>query len=1087
MQHIRLVRDAAAVIAFAVLSVPVAAQTATVSGRVTDSTGAVVPGTSITITNVATGVARKVAANSEGYYTVPLLPPGEYRVAVEQQGFKTIQRSGIVLEVDQRAQLDFTLEVGAVTEQIEVTAAVVQLNTSEASQGQVIENQRIVDMPLNGRNYNQLALLSAGTVQPAPGSRYGGFSSGGMRITQNNFMLDGVDNNGIELAGAQRRGEMVQPSIDAIQEFKVQTNAYAAEYGRAMGSVVNVTLKSGTNDLHGSVFEFLRNEKLDAKNFFDPPDKPKPSFKRNQYGLSLGGPVYIPRLFNGRNRVFFFGDYEATKVRESSTTSSTLPTTLMRSGDFSELLAQRNLAITDPQSRSPFPGNLIPSSRIDPLARNLVTLYPAPQNSSLSANFIYQAPVTQDHQRWDFKSDVNIGGRDNVSWRLSKQDEDNPAVPALPGPAIGNNAYDWITEGYNTGATWNHIWTPNLIMSIRGGWNFALFKRDNPKWLNGELLNRKYGIKGGNDTIPGGMSQMGITGYRQIGIGGFNPVDRDSQNRQLAADATWTTGRHTVKFGTSILKSQNNIYNIRLDIGNYTFNGRFTRDGMADFLLGMASTYAWSSPIQVDLRSANLGWFLQDDWKVTPNLTVNLGARYELVLPFIDKYDRIGIFDTYTDPNHPRLIYGGAEGKDRFNRAMYATDTNNIMPRIGFAWRVRHRTVVRAGYGIFYAYLEPFGDAEYLIGNPPNAYGVSLASSATVPAVLLKNGPPEGSLELRRATGLTFVSYERHSDIGNGQQWNLNIQRELARDWLFEIGYSGSKGTHLLMRYEDNYSPPGPGNLNEKRRYKSAEIPGTDIVTSPLGPVYGYHNNANSIYHALLAKVEKRFSGGFTLLTSYSFSKAIGDTCGNAAAGNTTGCGYQDVRNLRLERSIDNQDIPHRFVASGIYDLPFGRGRKWGSAMPAAFDALAGGWSLGSIVVWTSGEPYSITVSGNPANIGDRLIVNRPNIVGDPAAGERTLDRDFNIAAFVPNNQYEIGNAGRNIMRNRSEFNWDFSALKNFEVTERLRLQCRFEGFHFSNTPRFGQPAAVIGISGFGRITGAGTPRNLQFGAKLIW
>lgn len=1065
----------------------VSAQTAQVIGRVSDATGAVVPATSITITNIATNLSRTAQTNTDGYYTVPLLPPGEYTISVEQRGFKPITRSGITLEVDQRAEFDFILEIGTMSEKILVTADALQLNTVEASQGQVIENRRIVDMPLNGRDYTQLALLSAGTVQSASGSRYGGFSSGGQRVTQNNFMLDGIDNNPNELAGAQRRSEMVQPSIDAIQEFKVQTNSYAAEYGRAMGSVVNVTLKSGTNDLHGSAFEFLRNEKLDAKNFFDPPTKAKPPFKRNQYGLSLGGPVFIPKLFDGRNRVFFFGDFETGKVRESSTTTSTIPSLRMRSGDFGELLTASNKKITDPSTKQPFPNNLIPSSRFDPLAQTLIALYPSPQNSSLAANYLVNSPVKVDTMRWDFKTDLNIGTKDTMNWRLSKMDTSNPAVLPLPAPAFGGGPYDWITEGYNTGATWNHIWNPNLIMSIRSGWNFSLFKRDNPAETNGELFNQKYGIKGGNNTIPGGFSQMGITGYRALGIGANNPVDRDSQNRQLAGDLTWIRGKHTLKFGANQLWSQNNIYNIRSEIGGYTFNGRFSTDGMADFLLGMASAYSWQSRIQVDLRSSNTGVFVQDDWKVTPELTVNLGLRYELVLPFIDKYDRIGIFDNYTDPNNPKLIYGGSEGTDRFNRAMYAIDKNNFMPRIGFAYKLTPKTVIRSGYGIFFNNMEPLGDGEYLIGNPPNAFGIALASSATVPAVLLKNGPPDGALDFKKASGLTFVAYERRPDIGYGQQWNFNVQQEFANDWLVEVAYSGSKGTHLLMRYEDNYSPPGPGNLNAKRRYLSVEIPGTGIITSPLGPLYGYHNNSNSNYHAGMARVEKRFSGGFTLLGSYTFSKNMGDICGNAAAGNTSGCGYQDVRNMRAEKAVDNQDIPHRFVTSGIFDLPFGRGRRWGGNMHPVANAIVGGWSTGSIIVWASGQPYSITVPGNPANIGDRLIVNRPNLVGDPYAGQRTLNRDFNTAAFVANAQYTLGNLGRNTMRNRANFNWDFSALKDFQLAERLRMQFRFEAFHASNTPRFGGPGQSLGTANFGKITGAGTPRNLQLGLKLVW
>lgn len=1064
------------------------AQTAQITGRVIDSTGAVMPGTSITVKNVATGVDRKVTTNENGYYTVPLLLPGQYRVTVEQKGFKPIVRSGVVLEVDQRAELNFTMEVGGVAEQIEVTAATAQLNTVEASQGQVIENRRIVELPLNGRNYDDLALLSAGTVQPLNGARMEGFSSGGMRDTQNNFILDGLDNNPVELAGAQRRSEMVQPSIDAIQEFKVQTNAYAAEYGRAMGSVVNVTTKSGTNDVHGSAFEFLRNEKLDAKNYFDPANKPKPPFKRNQYGFAVGGPVYIPKIFDGRNRAFFFADYEGTKIRVSNTNSSTLPTMLMRTGNFSELLSQRGLAITDPTTSSPFPGNIIPASRIDPVSRTLAGLYPTPQTGGVGANYIFQAPAPENDGRFDIRTDVNLGTKDNVSWRISEQNSTTPAALNLPAPAFGGGALDSAVNGKNTGATWNHIFTPTFIMSIRAGWNYGFFSRDNPAVAGGELFNEKYGIKGGTNSIPGSFSQMNITGYRALGIGANNPVARDSQNRQLAGDITWTYGKHTIKFGGNMIKSQNNIYNIRNEVGGpYQFNGRYTKDGMADFLLGMASQYIWNTALQVNLRSWNMGGFLQDDWKVTPNLTLNLGLRYEIVLPFVDTQNRMGIFDDWTDPANPQLIYAGSKGNDRYNRAMFATDTNNFMPRIGFAYKLGPKTVIRSGYGMFYGYLEPWGDAEFLIGNPPNAYGVTLTSSATVPALLLSQGPKPGALELDKATGLTFVSYERKANMGYSQQWNFNIQRELSDNWMFEAGYSGSKGTHLLDRYEDNFAPPMPGNLNANRRYQSAAIPGTNIVTSPLGPIYGYHNNGNSVYHALMTKIEKRFASGFTLLGSYTFSKAIGDTCGNSAAGDTTGCGYQDMRNIRAERSVDNIDVPHRFVASGVYDLPVGDGRHFGSHMPAVINAIFGDWSVGSIFTMASGRPYNVTSSGNPANTGTFAVVNRPNLNGDPYAITRTVAQDFNTAVFTQNGQYQLGNAGRNIMRQRSFFNWDFSAHKEFRLQERMRLQFRFESFHFTNTPRFGQAGNVLGTATFGQITSAATPRNLQFGMKLVW
>ena len=1082
MSDFRGLRRCGALLVFLIAFASAAlAQTATLSGRVTDSTGAVVPATRITVVNEATAAERQVQTNESGLYNVPLLPPGQYRVLVEQDGFKPINRTGIVLEVDQNAEVNFALEIGDVVDQIEVRADALQLNTVDASRGQVIENKRIVDMPLNGRNYNQLALLSAGAVQPV-GGRFGGFSVGGQRTTQNNFILDGVDNNGAELAGAQRRGEMVQPSIDAIQEFKVQTNAYSAEYGRAQGGVVNVTTKSGTNRLHGTLFEFLRNEKLDAKNFFDPADRPKPPFKRNQYGFSVGGPLYLGPKMDYRNKIFWFGDYEGTKIRETRTATSTLPTLRMRTGDFGQL----SDPIVDPATGEAFPNNVIPADRIDPVAQTLINLYPDPQNGDLAANFVNQSPRTEDVDKWDTRIDFIPGAKNNFSWRLSAHNFVRPQALTLPPPAFGGGN-DQLVEGINTGATWNRILTPNLLLSIRGAWNFGLFKRDNPAAANGELLNDRYGIQGANNTIPGGFSIQSITGYTNVGLGAFNPVDRDSQNRQLITDLSWTKGQHSIKGGFNFIRSQNNIFNIRHEIGSYTYNGRFTGDGMADFLLGMASQYRFQTRIQVQLRQALWAGYVQDDWKINPKLTLNMGVRYEFLQPWVDNKNRLGVFDITTDPNNPELFF--ATGDTSFTRAGYRSDKNNFMPRFGFAYKLTPKTVIRSGYGIFYAYMEPYGDAQYLIGNPPNAYGVDLRSGANDPAVLLKDGPAAGSLELENATGLTFSSYNREPSLSNAQQWNFNIQHELGSNWLFETGYSGSRGVHLLRRYDGNFSPPGPGNINAKRRYSSARIPGLDREISPLGEVIFYNPDGNSFYHALVSKIEKRFSQGFTLLGSHTWSKNIGDVCGNAASGNTSGCGFQDLRDLTLERSVDNQDVPQRFVVSGLYELPFGRGKQFGSDMPKALDYVFGGWALGSIVTWASGRPYSVTIGGNPANTGSHGVVNRPNVNGDPHldGDQRTLLEDFDTSVFSRQEPFNIGTLGRNTMRQRAFFNWDFSALKEFVITEDVRLQFRFESFQFTNTPRFGQAGNTFGTANFGRITSAETPRNNQFGLKLIW
>jgi hypothetical protein len=1050
-------------------------QTATVTGRVTDASDAVIAGTKVTVVNQATGVERPTVTNETGYYTVPLLQPGRYEIRVAQDGFKPVRRTGLILEVDQRAEINFRLEVGAVTDRVEVTADAVQINTVDASRGKVIENRRIVDMPLNGRDYIQLALLSAGTVQPI-GGRYGGFSTAGMKTTQNNYVLDGLDNNGIELAGAQRRGEMVKPSVDAVQEFKIQTNAYAAEFGRAMGGVVNVTTKSGTNDLHGTAFWFLRNEKLDAKNFFDPADRPKPPFKRNQFGFSAGGPVV-------KNKTFLFGDYEGTRIRESATITSTIPSLRMKNGDFGEQTA----ALRDPNG-GVFPNNRIPVSRFDRLGKTLIDLYPSPLNSDLRNNFLIQAPDPEDVDRWDVRADHNFSSRDLVFARVSYNDQKFPAALPLPAPAFGGG-FDGTVTGWNTGLNWNHIFTPSLLMNTRIGWNYAQFTRVNPASAGTENLNARYGIPGVDQTQPGGFSNIGITGFRSLGLGSFNPVIRDSQNRQAAGDLTWVKGKHTVKFGGNILRSQNNIFNIREEVGNFNFNGRYTGNGAADLLLGATNQLNWSNRILVQLRAWQMGYFIQDDWKITPRLTVNLGVRYEVVLPFQEKNNKMSNLLIEGGPANAKIVQAGSgeAGRGRRNRSLITTDANNFMPRVGFAYKVNDRTVVRAGVGMFYGYLEPTGDSEYLIGNAPYAWGVTQTSSPTTPAFQFASGPPPGSLTLARATGLTFAAYEQDPANFYNAQWNLNIQRQIGRDWLFEIGYSGAKASHLLERYEGNYSPPGPGNLNLKRPFLRVEVPGVGVV-SPLGLVQ-YHQHAfNSNYQALVTKLEKRFSQGFTLLTSYTFSKTLGDTvCGGAAPGNAGGCGVQDPRNRRAEKGPDSQHFPHRFVVSGVWELPMGRGRKFGSGMNRVADSVAGGWSLGSIVTWTSGDPFSATVAGNPANIGSSAVTTRPNLVGDPKAGAKTLDQYFNTGAFAMPPAFTLGSAGRNILTGPSQFNWDFSALKDFPLTERARLQFRFEAFAFTNTPRFGNPGNVLGTPNFGVIGGAGTPRNLQLALKLIW
>jgi carboxypeptidase family protein/TonB-dependent receptor-like protein len=1051
-------------------------QTARVSGRVSDPTGGVIPQADITLINEKTGVARRTKSNEVGYYAVPLLSPGLYQMIVRKDGFRPVNQSGIELKVNRRAVVDVLLDIGTVSEEVRVTADVPALNSTDASLGQVIENKRIVEMPLNGRDYIQLGLLTAGVVQPV-GGRAGGISVSGQKTTQNNYLLDGLDNNSVEIAGAGRRAEMVKPSIEAVQEFKVQTSSYSAEFGRAMGGVVNVTTKSGTNQIHGAVYWFLRNEKLDAKNYFDHSDKDKPPFKRNQFGVAVGGPIK-------RGKTFYFADYEGTRVRESLTATSTIPTARMRLGDFSELPD----AITDPSTGLPFPGGEVPGSRWDSLGTTLLSLYPDPQRSGRSANYTYQSPDRDDVNKFNTRLDHSFGVSGNLFARVSYHDRDFPAALALPGPSY-SPGFDGAVTGWNAGLGYHHVFSPYLLASIRVGWNYAEFTRHNPAAVGVQNFNEIYGVPTVDQSQPGGFSNFNLAGYRNIGLGPFNAVDRDSQNRQVGGDLTILKSSHTIKLGANLLRSQNNIFNVRNEVGTFRFNGNYSGDAMSDLLLGQTRSFDWSNRLETNLRGWHVGLFAQDDWKVTRRLSLNLGFRYELVLPWQDTQDRMGIFDIDTDPANPRLIMAGTPeaGGGRMRRSLMATDYNNVMPRVGLAYKLSDKTVLRAGYGLFYGYLEPAGDAKFLIGNPPFAWAVTQTSDQQAPVFQLSEGPTPESLTLEEATGLTFSSYERRPQKEYAQQWNANIQREFTGNWLLEIGYAGSRGSHLLMRHDGNYSPPGPGDLNLKRRYESAAIPGTGITAMPLGPVIYHHFAGNLTYHALVTRVEKRFSDGFTLLGSYTFSKATGDTCGFSASGNTPACGYQDPRDLALEKSVDNQDVPHRLVFSGIWELPVGEGRNWSTPGGRVGEALFGSWNLGSIVSFASGRPYNLTVPGNPANTGSTAIVNRPNLIGNLRPVERSVDQDFDVSAVESNNRFEIGNLSRNALRQRDAFSWDFLAFKDFPIREDVRMQLRFEAFQFTNTPRFGVPGNEYGTANFGRITNAGTARNLQLGLKFLF
>ncbi|MBL8176621.1 MAG: TonB-dependent receptor [Bryobacterales bacterium] len=1061
-------------------------ESARLTGVITDPTGAVVTGAKISFLHVATGTSGSVQSNAEGrYFSLPLRT-GEYRVEVQADGFKRTVRSGVVLEIQQTAQLDLSLELGVTAETVDVTADAPLLATTEASQGQVINNKRIVDMPLNGRNYVQLALLSVGAVESTSNSRFTTFSAAGQRSVQNNFMLDGIDNNNVQLAAQGRQAESVQPSVDAIQEFKISTNSFSAEYGRSTGAVVNASIKSGANEVHGTVFEFLRNEKLDAKNFFDSPASKRPPFKRNQYGFSLGGPIV-------RNKTFFFGDYEWTDVRESRTANNTIPTLAMRAGDFS---AFRNI-VHDPatynaqtRTRQPFAGNRIPESRFDRVARQAIAWYPAPQNDSITQNYLANPPNISDTGRGDIRIDHSFNEKDTIYFRYSRQSYLEPSSPSLPPPAFGSDSTDFRNAGTNTGFVWSHTWSPRLLTTSRIGWN-RLFTNEQP--ATDTNANATLGLRGVDSTTPG-APRFNISDVTGLGIGANLPNLNDSQTRQLVSDTTFLAGSHSLKFGANISWLQAFITNPKEGLGVFAFNGNFTRNPAnstggnptADFLLGMSNQTDIANPVYSNLRSPFYQFYVQDEWRAGRKLSLSLGLRYELNGNWVETRNMLSNYDIDDGAALKPIIV--AKDGDRLSRALIRDDKNNFAPRLGFAYSASSKTVVRGAFGLFIGNYEGTGGGRFMLGNPPNTISVRLTTDSITPAFTLQNGVPAGSLDPRNVTNLRLSSFQTNPKWPTAMQWNLNIQRQIGADFVWEVGYYAAKSTHLPTRWNANYALPGAGNINNRRQYTRLTYPGTNFTVTPLTIVDRHDWFGNSQFHSMQTRLEKRLSAGSSFLIGYTFAKTIGDTGGFSGAGNPPGTpqGFQNPLNRRLEKALDDQNLKHRLVASYQYDLPFGKGRSLGSNWSGVAEALLGGWSLGGIATLASGQPQGLTVRGDQANTGDP---NRPNVVGDWHIGrdERTLDRFFNTAAFVPNAQFTYGNAARNLLEQPGLVNVDFASFKRFRLTERFQLQFRLEAFNLFNTPKFDAPSSEVGNVNFGRITAAGRSRNLQFGLKLLF
>ncbi|MBI3698219.1 MAG: TonB-dependent receptor, partial [Acidobacteria bacterium] len=1036
-----LLRISAALLLFLL---PAAAQTTTGSivGTVTDPSGGVVSGAGVTVTNMGTGISVKTNTDSAGNYVVTPLLVGRYSVSVEATGFKKAVASDITVNVQDRVRVDLTLEVGAVAETVEVTGAAPTLQTDTSYLGQVVDSQRIMDLPLNGRYFTRLAVLAPGTAPTPAGARdekTGGFSANGVRPYQNNYLLDGIDNNSLSEDLVNDASFVLGPPPDAIGEFRVQTNSMSAEFGRSGGAVMNVTIKSGTNDFHGTFFEFLRNSKLDAKNYFDAGDQPIPPFKLNQFGASGGGPVLIPGLYNGKNKTFFFADYQGTRIRTGRTFLASVPIAAWRNGDFSGFDKIYDPATTATvggrATRQPFAGNIVPASRFDTPAKKLIDQFPQPntrgdRDSSGVANNLLTNPSEPDEtNHFDVRMDHQFSNKDTFFARFSFSNQDLTPPSSIPAPLGGADfgSGNFLNYARNAVISETHIFTPRTINEFRAGYtrNRSLRLQFNADQNTAAQL----GIPG----IPfasnnGGLPAFDVNGLNSFGGAQYQPTVEISNVIQISDNLSLIRGKHTFKLGAEIKPRVNfTILQPESPRGFFGFSGDFTKDpqnenstglGTADFLLGALSSANITSFVDNTFQQPGYFFYLQDDWKVTRKLTLNLGLRYDFVFEAREKYDAQGSFNLWTgaldivkgrnDPLPSNFIKQIPINRNA-PRELVPNDKNNFGPRIGFAYNIRPKTVIRGGYGIFYTSYEAGPLSIPNMGNNPPFFQKATfdEDSIVVPnrrVNRLSQGFPADSLSQPEDPELFALDPGFRNPYV--QHWNMSVQQDLGRSMVFELSYAGSKGTKLYeFRNGNQATPTADSSISRNSRRPRP------FISAALAH---YCSCNSSTYSGLLAKLEKRFSGGLSLLSSYTWGKSI-DERSQASLGFHNGGGIRDQRHPDWEKSRSDYDIAHRFVTSYTYELPFGHGKKFGASAKGAANHLIGGWQLMGIHAFQTGTPRTVRANRGVSNADGE---NRPDrILGvETQPGSKSPSQWFNAAAFRPAVPGTFGNSGRNII-----------------------------------------------------------------------
>lgn len=1125
----------------------------TITGTITDSQGARVPAVEVVATQVDTNLTFKGSSSQDGTYVIPALPVGRYEVTATSSGFKTFRRTDIQLEVAQRLRLDITLELGQLTETITVQGEVSRVRTEESALGTVVERRRIEQLPMNGRHVFNLVKLVTG-VQPVDRN-----ADGFGEITNQGFSQ--IQFNGGPVYGTQMfvdggantvpvHNEIsVVPMVDAVEEFKVETNGLKAEFGQTSGGVVNIVTKSGTNSLHGSLYEFLRNDALDARNAFatqvaSNTGRIKPVLRYNQYGGTVGGPIFIPKVYDGRNKSFFFFGYEQWRFRNSQIRRATVPTELERAGDFSNtrdangvLIPVYDTATTKPNPagsgfvRDLLPGNVVPKSRQDPLSLRVLEWMPKPNATPLNVytntNNFYSLAVQPSNQGvTNLRFDHRFSDKDSALFRYSGTRNTRWGTGYGLGPADPDTfaRYDQ-RDNHNFVLTETHIFSPSVINEFKANVTRQNLPFQSLGW--GGDWPEKLGYP---KIIPREMfPAVGIGGMLQIGPTSFSFGLRAQNQVQFADSVTWIKGKHQIKIGVDQRYIRENWINMSNPSGSFSFSSGLTANpqkpagtgvGMATYLLGAVSSGSLTKRSHMSFHSWSHATYFQDDYKVTPRLTLNFGLRYDLRSGPVERWNKHSNFEPFTINPETKMLglleYAGVNGYPR-----YFVEPNNadFGPRFGFAYDLTGdgKTVIRGAYGIVHMLTESYDmqcDGSNSLGWEATTTFASTQGS-NYPAFQFSVGPSElihpkgaaGGPSAFRGQSVRWQSLVAPPMYL--QQANLTLQREIVGQWVVSASYAGNRGIHIpgsnynlnqldpkyYLEYglalQNNVPNPFYGQIT------SGGLSGSTISRSQLllpYPDYGgvstlaNHGN-NSTYHSIQFTVEKRYSKGISALFSYTGAKLIDESFSSAGSANPGEFRIGRL-NRKLDRAIDQNDISQRIVGSGVFELPFGKGKKWASDVPAAVDSVVGGWQVNTITTIQTGVPLMVRGANN-------FTISWPDLVKDPTlkGDARGVSKWFDTTAFANPADFVIGNAPRTLPNTRGPgmFQMDLSAFKNFRIKERATVEFRAEAFNFLNHVNLNNPGTsfspnrqgVNTSASFGVITSSMNARSIQLGLRL--